>query len=314
MVFMVKGRYDLFQKAKNLATNVSTNLYLGAASLYGLEQLDKLNYSSSTQALGAAAAGLGIYSLNKSGLMKQFSKKINDSTRKIKGKAMPYIRNGLILPAYIAGGILVNTNNVKDMYTDLYRIGEGEKEIVIPVEPKNKEITSPKKTIEGKFDRAYRWDKTIDEVEAKYKIEKGLLGGLIMRESYGNPLELNETNDGGAGLMMFQPGTAKQYGLKVYGNSSRTGRDINHGKELRNLVKRHNYDYHMLSKLDHRFNVEKSIDAGGKFLSDLKKRHGCWDKALSAYNQGRPAPNPKKTKHVSQVRKYQEYYNQRDKN
>src|SRR3989338_6729370 len=141
-------------------------------------------------------------------------------------------------------------------------------------------ITSSDKTTQGKFKRTYRWDKILDEREEKYKIEKGLLKALAMRESLGDPLRLNESGDGGAGLYMFQPGTAIYCGLEVYGNSNKMGVDKFHGRELKKLYKRHN----------------------------------SWNKALSAYNRGQPAKNPDKTDHVKFIRQYQNYYNKRDKN
>ncbi|MBR9692347.1 lytic transglycosylase domain-containing protein, partial [Candidatus Woesearchaeota archaeon] len=55
----------------------------------------------------------------------------------------------------------------------------------------------------------------------------------------------------------------------------------------------------------------KSIEAGARFLSHLKEQHGTWDRALSAYNRGRPARNPATTAHVSETRQHQQQYLQR---
>ncbi len=173
-------------------------------------------------------------------------------------------------------------------------------------------IVSPISTTQGRFERTYRWDRILDEAEEKYELPKGILKGLAMRESYGDPLKLNASNDGGAGLFMFQPRTAKHYGLKVHGTSDRSSADENHGKELRELIKAFNYDYGKLSKVDERFDVRKSAEAAAKYLKNDFKRYGSWDKALSAYNQGRPAPNASETKHVKAVNEYTDYYNQRD--
>src|SRR3989338_6474964 len=93
----------------------------------------------------------------------------------------------------------------------------------------------------GRFLRVYRWDNIISKVEKQYSIPEGLLSGLAMRESYGNPLELNQGSDGGAGLFQFQPGTAREYGLKTYGHSRKTGRDRNHGLKLISLAKSNNW-------------------------------------------------------------------------
>ncbi|MFW6275675.1 MAG: transglycosylase SLT domain-containing protein, partial [bacterium] len=160
----------------------------------------------------------------------------------------------------------------------------------------------------GRFLRTYRWSPFIEQAEKSYRIETGLLAGLIMQESYGNPLQLNSGNDGGAGLMMFQPGTAREYGLKTYGSSRKTGRDKAHGIALKALQELHRYNYDKLSVIDERFHVAKSIDAGARFLSHLYNQHRSWDKAVSAYNRGTPALLPQSTAHVRKVRYFQRRY------
>ncbi len=160
----------------------------------------------------------------------------------------------------------------------------------------------------GRFLRTLRWDKTITQKENKYGLEPGILAGLIMRESFGNPLALNFGADGGAGLMMFQPGTARAYNLKVYGESRAVGRDRNHGRKLAELVRRTHYNYETLSSIDQRFDVDKSTDAAARYLKNLHRKHSSWDRALSAYNRGTPARNPKQTAHVKMTRVYQRYY------
>lgn len=178
-------------------------------------------------------------------------------------------------------------------------------------------VVSPYSTTQGRFERTYRWDKILDEVEDKYEIPKGILKGLAMQESYGDPLRLNVskngTGDGGAGLFMFQPRTARAYGLKVYGNSNKSSADTIHGIQLKELVKKYNYDYGKLAEIDERFDVRKSAEATAKYLKDDFKRYNSWDKALSAYNQGKPAPKAEETKHVKAVNSYKDYYNERDK-
>jgi|TARA_B100001971_G_scaffold196081_1_gene203537 hypothetical protein len=171
-------------------------------------------------------------------------------------------------------------------------------------------INSNPDSMVGKFERTYRWDKRIDSAEDRYDIESGLLAGLIMRESGGNPLMLNSRNDGGAGLLQFQPGTGREYGLKVYGTSKKTGVDRNHGMRLKKLVRENNGNYGILAEIDERFSVPKSIEAGAVYLKKLYDEHNSWDKALSAYNRGptRPAKEPRKTEHVRMTRLYQNNY------
>lgn len=318
---MKKELSDKLKSIANGATNVMTNALLIAGNLNYLSHLDKIGYSSTTEALEVAAVGTGLYLLNKKGYMKKFSKWANDSIREIPGKAMPYIRNGVILPLAIAGSLAMNYGPAKNVYNDFSGHRHEEKELTVseieneelPLNEPKDVITKSRLTTHGKFERTYRWDEYIDKTEEKYGIEKGLLAGLIMRESYGNPVQLNRKGDGGAGLMMFQPGTARAYGLHVYGTSNVMGRDTNHGKDLLKIAEENNYNYEKLIQLDDRFSVPKSMDAGGKFLKDLKQRFGTWDRALSAYNAGTPKIHPEKTNHVKMTREYQKYYNKRDK-
>jgi hypothetical protein len=179
-----------------------------------------------------------------------------------------------------------------------------------PIETKDTEavLNTDKYDSYGRFLRTSRWHNTIRKAEQRYHIEENLIAGLIMQESMGNPLELNSMNDGGAGLLMFQPGTARQYKLKTYGSSNATGRDVAHGKQLLNIVIQKKFNYPELSGMDERFNVEKSINAGAQFLSDLYDRHHSWDKALSAYNRGTPSYFPAASRHVRLVRQYQLQY------
>ena len=141
----------------------------------------------------------------------------------------------------------------------------------------NAAITTTSGSIRGKFERTFRWNKQIAAAERKYKIEEGILGGLIMRESEGDPLKLNSRDDGGAGLMMFQPGTARLMGLKVYGNSKATGVDRRHGRALRSLVIKHNGNLKILANLDQRFDIEKSIDTGARYLRRLYDKYSTWN-------------------------------------
>lgn len=170
-------------------------------------------------------------------------------------------------------------------------------------------ISYPKKSTEGRFHRALRWDNQFTKAQATCKMPQGLIAGLSMRESYGDPLQLNSGGDGGVGLMQFQPGTARAYGLKVYGNSNRMGRDRNHGEKLKALVRKHNYDYMALKNIDDRFSIDKSTQAAAKMLCGLYRQYGTWDAAVSAYNRGKPARNPGQTPHVRDTMYFAQFYN-----
>lgn len=197
----------------------------------------------------------------------------------------------------------------------------------------SKVSTLNKYTNQGRLYRTLRFQDIIDDVEHELetrrdiKLPKGLLGGLIMHESFGNPAQINMGNkkcggkgnsDGGAGLMMMQPGVAKSYGLATYEDASHSGADCRHGKKLTRLVEKYNHDYAQLSKHDDRFNPEKAISAGASYLADkyevIKKKNPSlpesrlWAMTLSAYNQGRPAPNAHRTHYVTSVLEMADMY------
>lgn len=176
---------------------------------------------------------------------------------------------------------------------------------------------------EGRFQRTYRYDVPLDIIEQKYGLPRGCLKGLMMQESYGDPTRLNDSRDGGAGPFMFQPGTAREYGLKIYGDSKKTGVDKKHGKTLQALKEKYKSNLDSLSKYDERFDIEKSADAAARYLVKLHDKYEkrnpdegeekLWNRALSAYNRGQSAKNPEKTPHVKAVRKFQDIYNKNDK-
>lgn len=198
----------------------------------------------------------------------------------------------------------------RDKEVAYYELPEGLQALV----PKNLDPelvkNSNKNSVKGKFYRTLRWDEIIRDAEDKYDIPNGLMSGLAMRESSGDPLQLNRGGDGGVGLWQFQPGTAKAYGLKIYGNSSAMGRDRRHGRDMRQLLIEGGWDYETIARLDERVDVRKSTEAAGRFLSDLHSQYDNWDKALSAYNRGTPARRPERTEHVRGTRRNQAYYNE----
>ena len=74
------------------------------------------------------------------------------------------------------------------------------------------------------------------------------------------------------------------------------------------MVESKNWNYARLSNIDERFSIPKSADAAGEYLSELYKKYGSWNKAISAYNLGRPWKHPERTTHVKLTRKYQRMY------
>jgi len=158
------------------------------------------------------------------------------------------------------------------------------------------------------MDRMLLFRDIIEKTEARYDLEEGWLAALIMQESLGDPLALNWTDDGGAGLGMFQPGTARDLGMKVYGTSNRTGPDYAHGRELRALVMEYDSDIEKLRKIDQRFDPEISIDKMGAYLSWLNSKYPDMRMAISAYNVGQNGNVHVNSKHVKGVRTYRSEY------
>lgn len=215
-----------------------------------------------------------------------------------------------IVTAGLAGAMILGGHGLKKAekrYED-----ERNKEKIENVVPKG--ITTPHYTMKGRFERTYRWDDILDKIEDRYNIPRGWLKGLAMQESYGDPSKLNQGDDGGAGLFMFMPGTAKELGLKVYEDSNRVSADTEYGERLRKLVEENDSNYGKLAEIDERFHPEKSADAAGRFLRKLYEKHGSWEKAISAYNRGsnNVAKNPLNQPHVKKVLEFKEYYNKHD--
>ena len=170
-------------------------------------------------------------------------------------------------------------------------------------------VNLPLYSVEGKLLRAQRFHHLFDHYESINQLEPGLLAGLAIQESFAEPTMLNFSNDGGVGKFQFMPGTARDYGLNVYGNSNSTRRDLSHGRQMRSLVNKYNNNLEDLIKYDDRFDPVKSTDAAARYLRFLIDKHsGNVDAAISAYNQGRPARNPRNTRHVQGVRRYQDAY------
>lgn len=82
----------------------------------------------------------------------------------------------------------------------------------------------------------------------RHHVDANLLRAVILQESAGNPLAVSQR--GAAGLMQLMPETAALLGV------------------------------------EDRFDAEKNIDGGAKYLSDLLRRFGELDTALAAYNAG----------------------------
>ncbi len=133
-----------------------------------------------------------------------------------------------------------------------------------------------KNSIVGRIQRTYRWNKVTESVEKKYNIPTGTLSGLIMQESYGDPLQPNGSNDGGIGLIHTQGTTAKSLGLQIYGNSQFDA-DHEHGMQLQDLFDTCNFKLECIMQKDERANPLKNLDSIARYMLQGQRKHNSWD-------------------------------------
>lgn len=178
--------------------------------------------------------------------------------------------------------------------------------------------------IEGKFCRTARFDEVIAAAEKQYQIPEGMLGGIAMIESYGEPFILNTQDDGSAGLFQIEPEVALEHRFLIYDPvHAKTGSKA-YGKALREFVREWQQSDKQLETIDERFNVEKSADIAAKHLTALHEamkesqkydkklaEHDAWDLAVAAYAVGREKAHGyvnRNGPYVGLVRQYQQYY------
>jgi hypothetical protein len=154
----------------------------------------------------------------------------------------------------------------------------------------------------GRLQRTKRWDPLIDAVEDRYRIPDGLLAGVIMEESCGDPVQPNATGDGGLGLAHFQPPTARHYGLHVYGATNGRSRDPSNGRAIRRLIRNCAGSVPCISEKDDRAHLLRNLDAIARLIVDGKRRHGSWDLGVRTINWYG-------TNYVGRVRQWQSVYN-----
>lgn len=138
----------------------------------------------------------------------------------------------------------------------------------------------------GRIQRTERWRNIIEAVEDKYDIPRNIIYAVIMQESYGDPLQPNATNDGGLGLVHFQPGTARRYGLHIFGNSRATGADHHNGRQIRDLFTECDYAIPCILKEDDRAQPIKNLDAIARYIKDGYARKKTWQGAVGTINPG----------------------------
>lgn len=139
-----------------------------------------------------------------------------------------------------------------------------------------------KESMIGRIQRTLRWQPIYRAVERAHGMPQDTLAGMIMQESYGDPVQPNASDDGGLGVVHIQGTTAHLYGLKIYGDSNRDS-DRNHGRQIREMLRQCNYDASCAEKYDDRAHVLKVLDTAGRIVREGKEKHGGWDEGVEYY-------------------------------
>lgn len=278
------------EKLNPTLTRITVDVGALAGIVYGADQLPYLS-SPTVAALGGGAA-LGLYGLDKL------------VSRLIRGRVEQRPMTSRLQTAALAGILAVSgyssSDKAVDIYNDIKSIvstvnGSSPTDIdevkakedaqKLPVSrdyalPDFSSIQLAKKgTNIGDVQRTYRWKPVIEAVERKYGIPRGVLGGLVMQESYGDPLQPNATGDGGIGLVHTQGTTAKILGLHIYGNSY-NDHDPKHGKQLDRMFDDCGYVIECVAENDDRAHPLKNLDAIARYMLQGYRAHGNWDAAI----------------------------------
>lgn len=134
----------------------------------------------------------------------------------------------------------------------------------------------------GRIQRTLRWEPIYRAIEKKHGMPKDYLAGMIMQESYGDPVQPNSGNDGGLGITHIQGPTAKRYGMEIFGNSGRSS-DKRHGRQIRDMLQDCNYDPACAQEYDERAHLIKVLDTAARIVSEGKEKHGTWDEGVEYY-------------------------------
>ncbi|HLC65301.1 MAG TPA: hypothetical protein VJI46_04220 [Candidatus Nanoarchaeia archaeon] len=134
----------------------------------------------------------------------------------------------------------------------------------------------------GRIQRTLRWLPISRAVEQKYGIPKDVLAGMIMQESYGDPVQPNAGNDGGLGVVHIQGNVAKIYGLDIHGDSHKPN-DPSHGKQLKKMLEQCRYDPSRIQKYDERGHLIKVLDAAARIVAEGASKHGNWTYGVEYY-------------------------------
>jgi len=135
----------------------------------------------------------------------------------------------------------------------------------------------------GRIQRTLRWERIYSAVEDKYGIPENTLAGMIMEESYGDPVQPNNSGDGGLGVTHIQGTTATAYGMNIYGSSS-SARDLKHGEQIKKMLKNCNYSASCVQEFDDRAHLIKVLDTAARIVAEGKEKHGSWDYGVQHYH------------------------------
>ena len=127
----------------------------------------------------------------------------------------------------------------------------------------------------GRAQRALRFKNITDAVEKRYKIPSGILLGMIMQESMGDPTLPNLSGDGGLGLIHMQPLMATRYGLNLITPSTALI-DREQGREILKAKCNAKGGLKELVGCDDRFHPIINVDAAARMLCDSFGSKGWW--------------------------------------
>jgi len=163
-----------------------------------------------------------------------------------------------------------------------------------------------KNSIVGRIQRTLRWEPIFREVEKKHKMPKYTLAGMIMLESYGDPVQPNETGDGGFGLVHVQGTTGQAYGLEIYGSSNKDS-DKNHGKQIQELLIKTHYDLVEIQKYDDRAHIKKVLDVAARIVTEGKNIYGTWTSGVEYFRNPNKVGKNLTWKYQDKVNKFRKY-------
>jgi hypothetical protein len=271
-------------------TRVTADASALAGIVYLADQLPDLN--SPTLALLTGSATIGLYAIDKA-----LSKLVQKTKHRTSMKSP-------LLTAIMCSILGVSSYSLADEAVDIYqdleaivskingsvptdvdevKAKEDAKKLPVSRIYKLPDFSSVKLASKGStigdVQRTYRWKPIIEAVERKYGIPSGVLGGLIMQESYGDPLQPNGTNDGGIGLIHTQGTTAKILGLDIYADS-KSDHDPEHGKKLVQLFEKCDDVVECIAEKDDRAHPLKNLDAIARYMMQGYRAHGNWDAAI----------------------------------